>query len=124
MAEENGEAKEVPDYRVIAGLKRTNIAEIAARFDVVRRQLKALEKEKSELAAAGVKILAKAGVKSVMVGDLRTTIIAGTSSRISGTKLYKLGVSEKIIKKATEETPWTSLKVTPPKQEEAGGAGE
>lgn len=122
MSEENGEAKEVPDYRVVSGLKRSDIERIATRFDVVRRQLKALEKEKSELAAAGVKILAKAGVKSVMVGDLRTTLIAGTSSRISATKLYKLGVSEKIIKKATDETPWTSLKVTPPK--ENGEAGE
>lgn len=105
-------ASDVPDYSVIAGLKRTKIVELVEEFNGIRKQITLLEKRKKDLAADGSKLLIKAGVKSVMVGELRTTVLEGVSKRISGSALYKLGVSEKVIEKATTSTPWTSLKVT------------
>lgn len=113
---------DVPDYTTIVGLRRTKIAEIVDEYNTVRKQIAILEKRKRDLAADGSKLLIKAEVKSVMVGGLRTTVVAGTSKRISGRKLFELGVSEKVIAKATSETPWTSLKVTEPG--EASGGGE
>jgi hypothetical protein len=112
---------EVPDYTTIVGLKRTKIAELVNEFNRIRKEIKLLETRKKDLAADGAKILIKASVKSVMVDGLRTTVIAGVSKRISGKKLYELGVSEKLIAKATSETPWTSLKVTEPGE---NGGGE
>ena len=104
----------VPDYTAIVGLKRTKIVEIVDEFVSVRKQIEVLETRKKELAADGAKLLIKAGVKSVMVGELRTTVLEGMSrATVSARKLFELGVSEKIIQKATTPgKPWTSLKVT------------
>jgi len=111
-------ANDVPDYTTIVGLKRTKIVELVAEFNRIRKEIGLLEKRKRDLAQDGAKILIKASVKSVMVEGLRTTVIEGVSKRISGRKLFELGVSEKVIEKATSATPWTSLKVTEPGEKE------
>jgi hypothetical protein len=114
-------ATDVPDYTTIVGLKRTKIAELVEEFNDVRIQIVLLEARKKVLAAEGSKILIKVGVRSVMVNELRTTLLEGVSKRISGRKLYELGVSEELIEKATSSTPWTSLKVTEPGENRKGG---
>lgn len=110
------EPKEIPDYTTIAALRRSNIEALAMECNRIDREMKRLKEERSRISDEGVRLLAKAGVKTVLVLGMKTTLKNGTSTSISKEKLYKLGVSEKIIAKATTKTPWTTLIVTPPKE--------
>jgi len=115
MSEKNGQnGSEVPDYTVVKGMSRTGIEGIVAEYLEVKAKIETLEKRKHELSANGVKILVKAGVKSVMVNGVRTTVKDGVSAHISRTELIKLGVSEKVVEKATKRTQYSTLLATVP----------
>lgn len=104
----------VPDYTTIVGLKRTDIADIAQAVRELDLEIKEKKAKLDVLKEKGAQLLSKHGVKSVMANGLRVTRIDGSSSQLSKTKLFELGVSEKVIAQATVTTPWTGLKVSRP----------
>ena len=108
---------EIPDYKIIRGLEKSKLPVVARRLRDIDDEISALKETKKQLSDQGVTILLKAGVKSVMVGDLRVTRADGMSAQISKTRLMELGVEIGLIEKATSRTPYTYLKVTPPKVE-------
>lgn len=113
-AEAGAGSEVVPDWTVISGLSRSNLAEIVEEHDVIARRMKVDKARLDDLKQMGVKLLVKAGVKSVMCNGLRVTKIDGSSSRLNKQKLFKLG-GERVMRwiaQATEKTNYTSLKVT------------
>lgn len=116
----------VPDYTVIAGLKNTNLADIANQINAKNLEMKTLKAEVDDLKAAGLKLVIKAHVKSVMVEGLRVTKIDGTSVKLNKKKLAaKYGTKVLAwLEYATDRTSYTSLKVTAPKEAEDDGAEE
>lgn len=102
---------EVPDYTVVAGLKKSKIVDVVGRIAEISDEIKALQEEKSGLSDKGIQILVRAGVKSVLVDGRRVTRKDGTNVSLSRTKLFELGVSEKVLEQATTRTPYTTLLV-------------
>lgn len=115
----------VPDYTVIVGLKNSNIAEIAEQINEKQVEAKKLKGEIDELKQAGLKLVLKSGVKSVMVDGLRVTRADGSSSKLDKKKLAgKYGTKVLAwLEWATVKTPHTTLKVTAKKEGEAEGDG-
>lgn len=114
-------AKEfVPDWQVVVGLKRTRLDEIAAEMLSASKLKKDAEARIKELQAEGAKLLIKADVKSVLVNGARVTRIDGVSSKLNKQKLTQAHGMKVLdwLEEATDRTPWTSLKVTPPGEEE------
>lgn len=113
------EDENVPAYDQIRGLDPT-IAKIAERIEEEKSIIAEATKRLDALKDKGVTLMLKAKVKTVMCGDLRVTRTDGVSTKLNKDKLYKLGGKKvmDMLEKATERTPWTSLKVTPPKGEE------
>lgn len=109
----------VPDWQVIAGLKRTKLDEIVKATLELQQQAKQIEAQLAELKAEGAKLLIKADVKTVLVNGARATRVDGLSSRLDKEKLAKdHGVKVlQWLEDATVRTPWTSFKITPPKAE-------
>lgn len=104
----------VPDYTVVAGLRKTKILELTRRMRDIDEQMKVWKAERDELKELGVKLFIKAEVKSAIVDGWRVTRVDGQNVSISRGKLFELGVSEKILEKATNRVPFTTLKLTPP----------
>lgn len=113
------EDENVPTYDQIRGLD-PKILRIAESMEEQKSIIAEANKRLDELKDEGIKLMVKARVKTVMCGDLRVTKVDGVSSRLNKDKLYKLGGKKvmDMLDKATDRTPWTSLKVTPPKREE------
>lgn len=57
-----------------------------------------------------------AGEKAVLVDDWRVTFVQSSTSTINKQRLLELGVSAKIIKKATKVTPKEYVQVTAAKE--------
>lgn len=110
-AAEVGDKPSVPDYTTVAALKRSKLAAIVERHAEIDRLVKELEAERKELKAAGVDLFARNDIKSVMVNGRIVTRVDGMSVSLSKAKLVELGVSDKVLEKATSRKPWTSLKV-------------
>lgn len=118
-------ASTVPDYHQIVGLGKTKIATVASRLAEIQQQMKELDEEAKDLKAIGARLLDSAKVKSVMVGDLRVTVLSGQVKKLSRKLLLKNGVDEEILEKSYElGQPWVSLKVTAKKEGEEGQEDE
>lgn len=106
---------EVPDYtKVPVLLKHTRIREVVARVKYLADLVQQSEKELKELRLEGATLFAKNKIKSVLMDGFKVTRLDGVSTRISGSELFKLGVSKKVIEKATKRSNWISLKVSVP----------
>lgn len=113
------EDENVPAYDQIRGLD-PKIAEIVESIQQQKDIIADANARLDELKDQGIKLMVKARVKTVMCGELRVTKVDGVSTRLNKDKLYKLGGKKvmDMLDKATDRTPWTSLKVTAPKTEE------
>ena len=85
--------------------------EIKAQKDELEQELKALNEEIGSLMMA-------TGNKSVICDDYRVTITEGMNRSISKEKLLELGVSATLILKASKETPYNTVTITPIKDKE------
>lgn len=108
-----------PDYNIIKGLGGTRLPKIVERIVEVEARIKELtadlKSELKDLQVEGATLLLKAKVKSVMVGEARTTQTGGTTRKIiKEALLLKNGVSKKTIEKSKEDSKPSeySLKVT------------
>lgn len=137
----------VPEWDVIAGLRRHTVVvnlspnpddpdkreftieDVATMHYDLDVRKKKLEFQLRQLKDAGAKLLIKAEVKCVLVGDLRVTKIDGQSSRLDKKKLMRLAgkMGTRVLgwmAEATVHTPYTSLRVGMKKEEGESAGGE
>lgn len=103
------------DFRQ-SGLDKSFLKMLARRQDCVS-QIKTLEADRKDMTDQMVAALAEAGHKTVLTPDWRVTFVQSTSaSRIDGRKLLELGVSARVIEKATVKgKTYETVAVTPVK---------
>lgn len=84
----------------------------------ISSKIKELDATLKQLNAEIGTMLTVAGVKKVLSDDLVVSMVDSKSVSLSKTKLLELGVSPDTIASATQETRYSSLRITPMKKKE------
>lgn len=108
MSDAKVHAKDLRD----TGINAQRFIRLLSRRQQASEEKKILETSLSELNEEIKSWMLDAGEKAVVADDWRVTVVQSTQSTISKERLLELGVSAKIITKATKTTPKEYIQVT------------